>query len=166
MRKETLVFSCGVCGDGVGPVDNDVGDDEDTNLPVGWLQVLVRRVVDNPDHVSMATHLDNLVQQAIAAAPPDMPAPTQADLDGLRGQLAHEARKMVMIADTPAHMVEVVEMTVCVGCCINDGALADLAGLDFEAFEEAEWDHITAPAEPEVIEPAPVIDTPAPEATA
>jgi hypothetical protein len=162
-------YTCGVCGNHTIAVDNDV-EDEDTSLPLGWLQVLVRRAVPNTHYRSAETILNQMVQEAIALVPPNTPPPTQADIDGLRAQLHYEAEKRAN--DGPDEVVvEEVELALCVECVTGLSAqfntplsdpqyvLADLADLDPDAFAQAGWfvpsaeTPLTAPQAPEPVAP-------------
>jgi len=48
MRHETLHFSCNACELGTGPVENRDLADDDTQLPLGWAEIVIRRKVANP----------------------------------------------------------------------------------------------------------------------
>jgi hypothetical protein len=122
-------------------VSSETEDGEDTGMPADWLQIIVRRVAANPYHVPAGTILESLVQNAVGLVQqqqPNMPPPTEADLNGLRTQLTDEAESRA--ANAAPYLLEETELTVCAGCAAGpEGALADLADLDPDAFATAGW---------------------------
>lgn len=135
MRNTSTYFACGICAKAVGVVDNDLpGDMADTNLPPTWAQVIVRRVMPDPDYQSPET-AEQMTAKMIQGLPEGTP-PEQADqlrqlssfIHGIRGQ--DEADPMFVVDDAEIHL------------CHEHAIL--LGALDPEACEEAGWENFAA----------------------
>jgi hypothetical protein len=147
MKVETKDAFCGVCGQSPKTADpgwdweNDLEEGTpDTELPQGWVQVIVRRVVPNPMVKTIDGVLDEMVSQ--------VPAHEQA---AARAALRQQAEAVVAIDTEPEGLLDEVEMTVCSTCAYTSDAIARLASVEPEAFQAAEWFVMSTvqPVEPE-----------------
>lgn len=130
MRQESLVFECEVCGLGSGAVENDLGDDqEDTQVPAGWVQVICRRVQANPDYEAPRTE-DEILDDLLAGVPDANRAEAAKTLEPMAHLYASGA------AADPSQIIDEVELHYCPTCA--QSYLFALEGAD-EAFADAEW---------------------------
>lgn len=119
MRHRSEYIECGVCGLTTGPVDNDVGDDEDPGAPPGWVTCTVARVVQVP------TSEEGSLSRLISMVPPEMQPLYSAIAEAQKGA---------------AYAVEEIEIHLC------PDHLRPLVALDPDAFREAGW-NVDADAE-------------------
>ena len=140
MRHATLYFTCGVCGLSTGTVDNDLLEEEDTDLPANWCEVVVRRVVANPDFVPLS-NVDKVLAQLLSEI-----QVTPDDLESAKAALRPQAQMKVALEEAqmaPEVMIEEAQLHLCPEHTPN------LFGLDSEAFLDADWE---LPEEPKEVE--------------
>ncbi len=66
-EKTTRHMWCDVCELGTGPVLNDIAEDEDdTELPVGWVVIEARRVHPNPGFMQAYNERNKAIEQHMA----------------------------------------------------------------------------------------------------
>jgi hypothetical protein len=144
MRVETKDFLCGICGASVQEwlrlqvaqraefswnFENDLEDDAvDTEMPAGWIQILVRRVVPNP---AIRT-VDNVLSEMLASVP-------DAEKAQAASVLRQQAEAVVGLDTEPESLLEEVELTVCSTCAYTSDAIARVASIEPEAFTAASW---------------------------
>lgn len=118
MFHVTEIGSCVVTGENVSAVDNDVGEDEDTRLPAGWVQIVLRRVVPNPEHAAVAADHAEVLEARRTAVEQQVQAIVQSgaevDPEELRDtvELAMRAQWTPLENDEPEFAVEVYEFAL------------------------------------------------------
>ena len=99
-EKSTRHFWCDVCELGVGVSQNDVAEEEeDTELPPGWVVIEARRVHPNPDYMELVNARNKAIEQHMANRVNAALALGGADLEDAQvAALREAARAEAMIA--------------------------------------------------------------------
>lgn len=135
-EKTTRHMWCDVCELGTGPVLNDIAEDEDdTELPSGWVVIEARRVHPNPNFMraynerskAIEQHMANRVNAALSLAGSDL---EESQISVLREAARAEAEIAVGEVEAEKFTVQYVVGHLC------PEHSAKLQALDIEAFED------------------------------
>jgi len=137
-EKSTRHFWCDVCELGVGPVTNDVAEeDDDTELPIGWVVIEARRVHPNPDYMeavnmrnrAIEQHMANRVNAALSLGAGDL---EETQLSALREAARAEAEIAVGDVETERFVVQYLAGHLCPEHVVK------LQALDIEGWDDAQ----------------------------
>lgn len=125
IEKETFESNrwaeCAVCGAIINPVEHDIPEDEeDTGLPVGWVEVVVRTVVPNPAAEVEAAHIaeaeatqrdviEAQVQQSMMQVPPEAREQAKSQISKLREAITRIVRLQFPVGEPEEMPLTVVE---------------------------------------------------------
>jgi len=133
-EKVTRHLWCDVCELGTGAVENDIGEEEDdTELPVGWVVIEARRVHPNPDYMeavnmrnkAIEQHMANRVNAALSLGGSEL---EETQLSALREAARAEAEIAVGEVEAEKFMVQYVTGHLCPEHAVK------LQALDIEGF--------------------------------
>tara|TARA_R110000751_G_scaffold296733_2_gene406063 strand:- start:64 stop:486 length:423 start_codon:yes stop_codon:yes gene_type:complete len=133
-EKTTRHMWCDVCELGTGPVLNDIAEDEDdTELPSGWVVIEARRVHPNPGFMdaynerskAIEQHMANRVNAAMALGGSEL---EETQISALREAARAEAEIAVGEVEAEKFMVQYVTGHLCPEHAVK------LQALDIETF--------------------------------
>lgn len=135
-EKTTRHLWCDVCELGTGAVENDIGEEEDdTELPVGWVVIEARRVHPNPDYMeavnmrnkAIEQHMANRVNAALSLGGSEL---EETQLSALREAARAEAEIAVGEVEAERFTVQYVTGHLCPEHAVK------LQALDIESFDD------------------------------
>ena len=133
-EQNTRHFWCDVCELGTGAVLNDISEEEDdTELPVGWVVIEARRVHPNPDYMEAVNmrnkgieqHMANRVNAALSLGGSEL---EDTQISALREAARAEAEIAVGEVEAERFTVQYVAGHLC------PEHAAKLQALDIESF--------------------------------
>lgn len=87
MRDVKVRLTCDVSGKVIPAVEHDLDDGEDFDAPVGWLEITVRRAMQNPEYAealaAVRARRSALTAQVVAANPAVDRAALGAEIQGM-----------------------------------------------------------------------------------